>query len=146
MATFLLLNGPNLNLLGTREPEIYGKESLDQIIKKLSKLSAKSGNELTSFQSNAEHELVDRIHMASEEGIKCIIFNPGAFTHSSISIRDALSGVVIPFIEVHISNIYAREEFRQKSFLSEVAVGVISGLGIRGYELALEVAIERFSE
>ena len=146
MATFLLLNGPNLNLLGTREPEIYGNESLDQIIKKLSKLSEKSGHELTSFQSNAEHELVDRIHMPSEECIKCIIFNPGAFTHSSISIRDALSGAAIPFIEIHISNIYAREDFRQKSFLSEVAVGVISGLGIRGYELALEVAIERFSE
>ena len=146
MATFLLLNGPNLNLLGTREPEIYGKESLDQIIKKLSKLSAKSGNELKSFQSNAEHELVDKIHKANEEGVKCIVFNPGAFTHSSISLRDALTGTDIPFIEIHISNIYSREDFRQKSFLSEIAVGVISGLGVEGYELALKVAINRFGK
>ena len=144
MATFLLLNGPNLNLLGTREPEVYGESSLQQIEKKLGDISTKHGHELESFQSNAEHELVDRIHKASKEGIKCILFNPGAFTHSSIALRDALAGTEIPFIEVHISNIYSREEFRQKSFLSEIAVGVISGLGVEGYELALKVAISRY--
>lgn len=146
MATFLLLNGPNLNLLGTREPEVYGKSSLAQIEKKLEEISTKQGHDLVSFQSNAEHELVDRIHKASKEDIKCILFNPGAFTHSSIALRDALLGTSIPFIEIHISNIYSRENFRQKSFLSEIAVGVISGLGVQGYELALKVAIERFTK
>ena len=146
MSTFLLLNGPNLNLLGTREPEIYGEISLDEISKKISDLADEEGHNLLSFQSNAEHELVDRIHKAGKEDIKCIIFNPGAFTHSSISLRDALAGTKIPFIEVHISNIYSREDFRQKSFLSEIAVGVISGLGIEGYELALKVAMERFNK
>ena len=146
MSTFLLLNGPNLNLLGTREPEIYGEISLDEISKKISDLADEEGHNLLSFQSNAEHELVERIHKAGKEDIKCIIFNPGAFTHSSISLRDALAGTKIPFIEVHISNIYSREDFRQKSFLSEIAVGVISGLGIEGYELALKVAMERFNK
>lgn len=146
MSTFLLLNGPNLNLLGTREPEIYGEISLDEISKKISDLADEEGHNLLSFQSNAEHELVERIHKAGKEDIKCIIFNPGAFTHSSIALRDALAGTKIPFIEVHISNIYSREDFRQKSFLSEIAVGVISGLGIEGYELALKVAMERFNK
>ena len=144
MANFLLLNGPNLNLLGEREPELYGRTSLDQVVKNLSKISDKSGHELSDFQSNAEHELVDLIHKAKGNNVKCIIFNPGAFTHSSIALRDALAGTEIPFIEVHISNIYSREEFRQKSFLSEIAVGVISGLGVEGYELALKVAISRY--
>ena len=144
MANFLLLNGPNLNLLGEREPELYGKTSLDQVVKNLSNISDKSGHELSDFQSNAEHELVDLIHKAKDNNVKCIIFNPGAFTHSSIALRDALAGTEIPFIEVHISNIYSREEFRQKSFLSEIAVGVISGLGVEGYELALKVAISRY--
>ena len=144
MANFLLLNGPNLNLLGEREPELYGKTSLDQVVKNLSKISFKSGHELSDFQSNAEHELVDLIHKAKDNNVKCIIFNPGAFTHSSIALRDALAGTEIPFIEVHISNIYSREDFRQKSFLSEIAVGVISGLGVEGYELALKVAISRY--
>ena len=144
MANFLLLNGPNLNLLGEREPELYGKTSLDQVVENLSKISDKSGHELSDFQSNAEHELVDLIHKAKDNNVKCIIFNPGAFTHSSIALRDALAGTEIPFIEVHISNIYSREEFRQKSFLSEIAVGVISGLGVEGYELALKVAISRY--
>ena len=144
MANFLLLNGPNLNLLGEREPELYGKTSLDQVVENLSKISDKSGHELSDFQSNAEHELVDLIHKAKDNNVKCIIFNPGAFTHSSIALRDALAGTKIPFIEVHISNIYSREEFRQKSFLSEIAVGVISGLGVEGYELALKVAISRY--
>ena len=146
MATFLLLNGPNLNLLGSREPEIYGETTLEEVIEKLSKISSQAGHSLLSFQSNAEHELVDKIHKANEEGVKCIVFNPGAFTHSSIALRDALTGTDIPFIEIHISNIYSREDFRQKSFLSEIAVGVISGLGVEGYELALKVAINRFGK
>jgi len=144
MANFLLLNGPNLNLLGTREPEVYGETTLEEVVKKLSNISSKSGHELISKQSNAEHELVDQIHRAKDEDVKCIIFNPGAFTHSSISLRDALAGTEIPFIEIHISNIYNREDFRQKSFLSEIAVGIISGLGVEGYELALKVAIKRY--
>ena len=144
MANFLLLNGPNLNLLGEREPELYGETSLDQVVENLSNISDKSGHELSDFQSNAEHELVDLIHKAKDNNVKCIIFNPGAFTHSSIALRDALAGIEIPFIEVHISNIYSREDFRQKSFLSEIAVGVISGLGVEGYELALKVAINRY--
>ena len=144
MANFLLLNGPNLNLLGEREPELYGETSLDQVVENLSNISDKSGHELSDFQSNAEHELVDLIHNAKDNNVKCIIFNPGAFTHSSIALRDALAGTEIPFIEVHISNIYSREDFRQKSFLSEIAVGVISGLGVEGYELALKVAISRY--
>ncbi len=145
MATFLLLNGPNLNLLGTREPEVYGEVTLEEIKRKLESICKKSGAELVSFQSNAEHELVDRIQEAESQGIKCIIFNPGAFTHSSIAIRDALNGTNQKFIEVHISNIYGREDFRQKSYLSDIVDGVISGLGTKGYELALEVAIERYS-
>ena len=145
MATFLLLNGPNLNLLGRRETELYGKISLEEIVNDLSNITKRVDHKLVSFQSNAEHELVNRIHEASEEQVKCIVFNPGAFTHSSIALRDALSGTAIPFIEVHISNIYSREDFRQKSFLSEIAFGVISGLGVKGYELALKVAIDRFA-
>ena len=144
MANFLVLNGPNLNLLGEREPELYGETSLDQVVENLSKISDKSGHELSDFQSNAEHELVDLIHKAKDNNVKCIIFNPGAFTHSSIALRDALVGIEIPFIEVHISNIYSREDFRQKSFLSDIAVGVISGLGVEGYDLALKVAISRY--
>ena len=146
MATFLLLNGPNLNLLGSREPEVYGETTLEEVIEKLSKISSQAGHSLLSFQSNAEHELVDKIHKANEEGVKCIVFNPGAFTHSSIALRDALAGTDIPFIEIHISNIYSREDFRQKSFLSEIAVGVISGLVVEGYELALKVAINRLGK
>ena len=145
MSNFLLLNGPNLNLLGTREPEIYGSTSLSDIEKKLSVICSQEKHSLDSFQSNAEHSLVDKIHDAKQAEVKCIIFNPGAFTHSSIALRDALSGIDIPFIEVHISNIYSREDFRQKSYLSDIAEGVISGLGVEGYELALAVAIKRFS-
>ena len=146
MAKFLLLNGPNLNLLGTREPELYGDISLEEIEKDLIQNTCQRGHALETFQSNAEHELVERIHQAKKEDIKCLIFNPGAFTHTSISLRDALAGTKIPFIEVHISNIYSREEFRQKSFLSEIAEGIISGLGVKGYKLALEVAVERYGE
>ena len=145
MSKFMLLNGPNLNLLGSREPEIYGSATLEDIENKLDAIASKNGHELICFQSNAEHDLVDRIHLAKKEDVKCIIFNPGAFTHSSIALRDALSGVEIPFIEVHISNIYSREDFRQKSFLSDIAEGVISGLGVEGYELALKSGIEKYS-
>tara|TARA_B100000614_G_C14452741_1_gene454998 strand:- start:528 stop:965 length:438 start_codon:yes stop_codon:yes gene_type:complete len=145
MTKFMLLNGPNLNLLGTREPEIYGCETLNDIETNLSEMSRLKKCELICHQSNAEHELVEYIHNARELGVKCIIINPGALTHSSIALRDALSGVDIPFIEVHISNIYAREDFRKKSFLSDIAEGVISGLGTQGYELALHNAIDKFN-
>jgi len=145
MSNFLLLNGPNLNLLGTREPEIYGNTSLADIESQLLRICLEANHSLDSFQSNAEHDLVNKIHEAKVANVKCIIFNPGAFTHSSIAIRDALSGIDIPFIEVHISNIYSREDFRQKSYLSDIAEGVISGLGTEGYELALTVALKRFS-
>ena len=145
MTKYMLLNGPNLNLLGTREPEIYGSESLSDIEATLSEISKNNDCELLCHQSNAEHELVDFIHEAKSQDVKCIVINPGALTHSSIALRDALAGVDIPFIEVHISNIYAREEFRKKSYLSDIAEGVISGLGVQGYELALEVAIKKFN-
>ena len=145
MSNYLLLNGPNLNLLGSREPEIYGSTSLADIESQLVRICLEADHSLDSFQSNAEHDLVNKIHEAKDANVKCIIFNPGAFTHSSIALRDALSGIDIPFIEVHISNIYSREDFRQKSYLSDIAEGVISGLGIEGYELALTVALKRFS-
>ena len=145
MSNYLLLNGPNLNLLGSREPEIYGSTSLADIESQLLRICLEADHSLDSFQSNAEHDLVNKIHEAKDANVKCIIFNPGAFTHSSIALRDALSGIDIPFIEVHISNIYSREDFRQKSYLSDIAEGVISGLGIEGYELALTVALKRFS-
>ena len=145
MSNYLLLNGPNLNLLGSREPEIYGSTSLADIESQLLRICLEANHSLDSFQSNAEHDLVNKIHEAKDANVKCIIFNPGAFTHSSIALRDALSGIDIPFKEVHISNIYSREDFRQKSYLSDIAEGVISGLGIEGYELALTVALKRFS-
>lgn len=145
MAKILVLNGPNLNLLGTREPEHYGLTSLDDIDKELTLLAKKAGHELASFQSNAEHELVDRIHQAATDGVAFIIINPAAFTHTSVALRDALAGVAIPFIEIHLSNIFAREDFRQQSYFSDLAVGVISGLGAQGYELALEAAISKLN-
>lgn len=137
MAKLLLLNGPNLNLLGVREPGIYGSETLSDIHTKLARQAQQLGHTLAAFQSNAEHELIERIHQAGEEGVEAIIFNPGAYTHTSIALRDALLGVDIPFIETHISNVFARETFRHHSYLSDVANGVITGLGVRGYELAL---------
>jgi 3-dehydroquinate dehydratase-2 len=140
----MLLNGPNLNLLGTREPEIYGSETLQDIETNLLAIAKEVNCDLICHQSNAEHELVDLVHSARDEEVKCIIINPGALTHSSIALRDALSGVGIPFIEIHISNIYAREDFRQVSYLSDIAQGVISGLGIEGYELALKTAFKKF--
>ena len=144
MTKYMLLNGPNLNLLGTREPEIYGSETLQDIETNLLAIAKEENCDLICHQSNAEHELVDLVHSAREKEVKCIIINPGALTHSSIALRDALSGVGIPFIEIHISNIYAREDFRQVSYLSDIAQGVISGLGIEGYELALKTAIKKF--
>tara|TARA_B110000003_G_scaffold137074_1_gene138825 strand:+ start:129 stop:554 length:426 start_codon:yes stop_codon:yes gene_type:complete len=140
----MLLNGPNLNLLGTREPEIYGSETLQDIETNLLAIAKEENCDLICHQSNAEHELVDLVHSARDKEVKCIIINPGALTHSSIALRDALSGVGIPFIEIHISNIYAREDFRQVSYLSDIAQGVISGLGIEGYELALRTAFKKF--
>ncbi len=137
MSNFLLLNGPNLNLLGKRETKIYGKVSLKEIENDLSKLAKKKGHEIDLFQSNAEHDLVNKIHQAKELKVNCIIFNPGAFTHSSIALRDALSGTTTPFIEVHISNIYSREDFRQKSLISRAAKGIICGFGAYGYIMAL---------
>ena len=137
----LVLNGPNLNLLGTREPDIYGSVTLDQVDTNLKGLSGKQGITLASLQSNAEHVLVDAIHGAGSDGVDFILINPGALGHTSISLRDALVGVQIPFIEIHISNIYKREAFRHKSYLSDIAVGVIAGLGARGYELGLISAI-----
>jgi|TARA_B100001758_G_scaffold247828_1_gene267547 3-dehydroquinate dehydratase-2 len=137
MNKILILNGPNLNLLGEREPEIYGYESLEDISAGLDEVAKEIKVELSHQQFNSEAELIDEIHNAKKEKMNFIIFNPGAFTHTSIALRDALLGVSIPFIEIHISNVFAREDFRKKSFLSDIAVGVISGHGIFGYELAL---------
>lgn len=143
MASILVLNGPNLNLLGTREPEIYGAQTLDDVNNLLFSQAQQQGHHLLTLQSNAEYELIERIHEARKEGIDFIIINPAAFTHTSVALRDALLGVSIPFIEVHISNVHAREAFRSHSYLSDVAVGVICGLGTQGYELALTAAIKQ---
>lgn len=140
--TILLLNGPNLNLLGTREPGIYGSNTLASIEKKLTQLAKAGGATLLAFQSNAEAELVDRIQQAARDGVGFIIINPAAYTHTSVAMRDALAAVRIPFIEVHLSNVFAREAFRQRSYFSDIAVGVISGLGAQGYELALAYALD----
>lgn len=141
MATILVINGPNLNLLGTREPEHYGNSNLDTINQQLTTLASDSGHLLETFQSNAEHELVNRIQQAQADGVSFILINPAAFTHTSVAIRDALAATKIPFIEIHLSNIHAREEFRQQSYFSDLARGVISGLGAIGYELALQAAV-----
>jgi len=146
MARLLVLNGPNLNLLGSREPDHYGNMSLESISENLAELASEAGHELTTFQSNAEHELVERVHQARGEEVQFIIINPAAFTHTSVALRDALLGVSIPFIEVHLSNIYAREAFRHKSYFSDIAIGVISGLGAMGYKLALLAALNHLSE
>ena len=145
MHKLLLLNGPNLNLLGQREPEVYGYETLADVVKRAQDAAKTLGHSLQDFQSNAEHELVNRIHQAKTDGVDMIIFNPGAFTHTSIALRDALLGVDIPFIELHLSNVFAREEFRQHSFLSDIAIGVISGMGAKGYELAVAAADNKLS-
>lgn len=139
----LLINGPNLNLLGTREEDKYGRVTLDSIVSTLNKQADVAGHEFVSFQSNAEHELVDRIQQAASDNIDFILLNPAAFTHSSIALRDALLAVKIPFIEIHLSNIYSREEFRHKSYFSDIAAGVIAGFGALGYELALQAAVSK---
>ncbi len=145
MANILVLNGPNLNLLGQREPEHYGSARLEDILRSLKEQCVLKGNTLNAFQSNAEHELIDAIH-ASLGKVDFILLNPAAFTHTSIALRDALLSVNIPFIEVHLSNIHSREAFRHKSYFSDIAIGVIMGLGPLGYELALEAAIVYCSE
>jgi 3-dehydroquinate dehydratase-2 len=143
MVRILVLNGPNLNLLGTREPEIYGHDTLAGIVARLVPIAAHRGATLVDFQSNAEHALIDRVHAAKSEGVAAILLNPGGFTHTSVALRDALLGVGIPFYEVHLSNTYAREAFRHHSYFSDAAAGVIVGLGALGYELALEAALRR---
>ena len=143
MAKILVLNGPNLNLLGTREPEVYGKLTLGDIEARLKKMAADSRHSLEFMQSNAETGLIDRIHTARAEGVQFIIINPAAFTHTSVALRDALLAVAIPFIEVHLSNVHARESFRHHSYFSDIAVGTIVGLGAQGYELALQAAFAR---
>jgi 3-dehydroquinate dehydratase II len=143
MKNVLVLHGPNLNLLGTREPEVYGRITLDEINNKLMQQAQKAGAKLSALQSNAEFTLIDRIHAAQKDGTDFIIINPAAYTHTSVALRDALAGVNIPFIEVHLSNVHAREAFRKESFFSDLAVGVISGLGASGYELALQYALNR---
>ena len=145
MARLLLLNGPNLNLLGTREPAVYGAATLASIEQRAAAVAKELGHELATFQSNAEHELIGRIHQASRDGVAFIIFNPAGFSHTSVALRDALLGVAIPFIEVHLSNIHAREAFRRHSYFSDVAVGSVVGLGALGYELAVRAASERLS-
>ena len=145
MPTILVIHGPNLNLLGSREPEHYGSVSLDDINKTLERLAHSAGHRLVCMQSNAEHELVDRIQAAAGTE-NFIIINPAAFTHTSVAIRDALAAVAIPFIEVHLSNVHSREPFRRHSYFSDLAVGVITGLGAKGYELALEAAFDLLSE
>jgi 3-dehydroquinate dehydratase-2 len=141
MANLLLLNGPNLNLLGTREPGLYGSTTLPEVEQKLADMARDMGHTLNSFQSNSEAELVDRIQQAKQD-TDFILINPGALTHTSVALRDAILAVDVPFIEIHISNVHAREEFRQKSFFSDIAVGTIVGLGPQGYELALRAAHE----
>ncbi|MDX1404951.1 MAG: type II 3-dehydroquinate dehydratase [Woeseiaceae bacterium] len=146
MASLLLVNGPNLNLLGSREPGVYGATSLADVEARLEELAAELGHQLDCCQSNAEHEIVDRIHKASADAVDYILLNPGAFTHTSIAVRDALLAVDIPFIEVHLSNVFAREDFRHKSYFSDIAKGCIFGLGAYGYELALLAASRQLSE
>lgn len=143
MSTILILNGPNLNLLGTREPDKYGLETLEQINQQLTAAAKIAGHTANCFQSNAEHDLIQRIHDAKQEAVNYIIFNPGAFTHTSVAIRDALLSVAIPFIEVHLSNVHAREEFRRHSYFSDIADGVICGFGANSYSLALQAVLTK---
>ncbi len=145
MARLLLLNGPNLNLLGMREPQTYGRTTLAEVEARARSLAAELGHEIDCFQSNGEGELVDRIHRAKAEGVAVIVFNPGGYTHTSVALRDALLGVQVPFIEVHLSNPAAREAFRHKSYFTDIAVGSIVGLGALGYELALRAAAARLA-
>ncbi|MEI7456294.1 MAG: type II 3-dehydroquinate dehydratase [Nitrosomonadales bacterium] len=141
MKAILVLHGPNLNLLGSREPEVYGHTTLEEINAGLIALARKNGGQLSCMQSNSEAALIDRIHQAKTDGTAFIIINPAAFTHTSVALRDALAAVAIPFIEVHLSNVHAREAFRRESFFSDLAVGVICGLGAAGYEYAVQYAL-----
>jgi 3-dehydroquinate dehydratase-2 len=145
MTSILVLHGPNLNLLGMREPEIYGHATLESINQRLSQIAVAAGHHLQALQSNAEHVLIERIHAARSEGVGFIIINPAGFTHSSVALRDALLAVGVPFIEVHLSNVHAREPFRRHSYFSDVAAGVITGLGPLGYELAMQAAVARIA-
>ncbi len=145
-ASILVIQGPNLNLLGTREPDVYGKTTLEDIHQRLGELAKAQSIDLDTYQSNHEGELIDRIQKAKVDGVDFIIINPGAFTHTSVALRDVLAGVAIPFTEVHLSNIHQREEFRKHSYLSDIATGVICGLGAIGYELALQAAITRLKK
>lgn len=145
MARVLLLNGPNLNLLGTREPALYGTDTLEAIEQRTQAVARESGHELIAFQSNAEHELIERVQRARADGIAFMIVNPGALTHTSIALRDAVLAVGVPFIEVHLSNTQAREAFRRHSYFSDIAVGVIAGLGAYGYEAAMRAAAQRLA-
>jgi 3-dehydroquinate dehydratase-2 len=138
----LVINGPNLNLLGTREHQHYGRDTLRTITTRLTARARRAGARLTAFQSNSESRLVDRIQRARGEGVDFIIINPAAYTHTSVAMRDALAAVGIPFVEVHVSNVFARESFRRQSYFTDIAVGIISGLGAKGYELALEFALQ----
>ena len=146
MATILVLHGPNLNLLGTREPGIYGSTTLADINLALEGLARERGHHLLHMQSNAEYELIERVQEAPREGVNFILINPAAFTHTSVALRDALSAVDIPFIEIHLSNVHAREEFRQISYFSDLAQGVICGLGAQGYELGLLAALQQLEQ
>jgi 3-dehydroquinate dehydratase-2 len=146
MASILVLHGPNLNLLGEREPQIYGRTTLADIDTRLHAMATDRGHHLLSLQSNAEAELIDRVHAARREGVDFIIINPAAFTHTSLALRDALAATAIPFIEVHLSNVHAREAFRQHSWFSAIAVGVVCGFGAMGYELALRAALAQLTE
>ena len=141
MAKILLLHGPNLNLLGTREPELYGHDTLDLINQRATQIARDAGYDVIAKQSNAEHDLVNALQEANEEGVGFIVFNPAAYTHTSIAIRDAMIASKIPFIEIHLSNIFQREKFRHHSYLSDIAQGVICGVGAKGYELAMQAAI-----
>ena len=146
MSTFLLINGPNLNLLGSREPEVYGKTGLEDIERKATASAKELGHSLECYQSNAEHELIERVQQAARDGVDFIILNPGAFTHTSIALRDALLAVDIPFVELHLSNTFAREEFRHKSYFSDIAQSCLFGFGAYGYELALLAASNHVAE
>ncbi len=145
MSTILVLNGPNLNLLGSREPGIYGSDTLDAIRQALEQQARTAGHDLAFLQSNAEHVLVDRIQAAGDQDVAFIIINPAAFTHTSVALRDALLATRIPFIEIHLSNVHAREEFRRRSYFSDIAEGVISGLGAASYTLALQAVLQRMA-
>ncbi|NVN54975.1 type II 3-dehydroquinate dehydratase [bacterium Scap17] len=146
MARILVLNGPNLNLLGTREPEVYGTTTLEDIHQRLVQRASAAGHQLDWLQSNAEHVLIERIHLAREDGTAIILINPAAFTHTSVALRDALLGIALPFIELHLSNTHAREPFRHHSYLSDVARGVIMGFGALSYDMALDAALDDLAQ